>query len=292
MSEPYNPFRERRGGADRDDEIVVRALGGDTAALESLVLRHQSWIYNISVHMCGDPIAAEDVTQEILIKMITKLSTYDPARGAFRTWLYRIAANHVISMARGRRERLFGEFSSTSEERDAIGFRPDTARESPAREAIMDRETRISCVMCILLCLSRRERLVFVLGSIFGVADRVGAEICSVSRANFRQILSRSRRKMFRFFDRYCGLLRESNPCRCAMQTDLMVRAGVIEPGNLQAARESYGRIREVLGETIEAVEDAYYEFTALLRERPFFRGPDMVRWLRDMLNRDAIRLG
>ena len=64
-----------------------------------LVLRHQAWIYNIAIRMVFQPQDAEEVTQEVLVKVITKLSTFK-GESKFRTWLYRIAANHVLNMKR------------------------------------------------------------------------------------------------------------------------------------------------------------------------------------------------
>src|SRR4029453_17021466 len=80
-----------------------RARGGSRDALEQVLSRHQAWIYNIVLRMLYYPHDAEDATQEILIKMITKLSTFE-GRSAFRTWLYRIVVNHVLNMKRSRAE--------------------------------------------------------------------------------------------------------------------------------------------------------------------------------------------
>src|SRR6202049_2341143 len=95
----FNPFTEVADGDTTDVELVERAKNGDRAALEKLVLRHQAWIYNIAVRMVFQPQDAEEVTQEVLIKVITKLATFK-GESKFRPWLYRIAANHVLNMKR------------------------------------------------------------------------------------------------------------------------------------------------------------------------------------------------
>src|SRR5580704_4560573 len=84
-----------------DQSLVLRARSGDRQALEDLVHRHQAWIYNIAVRMLHHPQDAEDATQEILIKVLTRLASFE-GRGSFRTWLYRIVVNHVLNMKRGR----------------------------------------------------------------------------------------------------------------------------------------------------------------------------------------------
>src|ERR1700716_310326 len=93
----FNPFNEVAESGSVDAALVEQAKNGDRAALAKLVLRHQAWIYNIAVRMVFQPHDAEEVTQEVLVKVITKLSTFK-GESKFRTWLYRIAANHVLNM--------------------------------------------------------------------------------------------------------------------------------------------------------------------------------------------------
>jgi len=89
----HNPLADN--SPDHEDQnFVLRARSGDRQALEDLVQRHQAWIYNIAVRMMHHPQDAEDVTQEILIKVLTRLSSFD-GRSSFRTWLYRIVVNHA-----------------------------------------------------------------------------------------------------------------------------------------------------------------------------------------------------
>jgi RNA polymerase sigma factor (sigma-70 family) len=96
-----NPFAESAASEPEDRELVRRAQGGNREALEQLITHHQAWIYNIVLRMVYLPQDAEDATQEILVKLMTKLSTF-VGRSSFRTWLYRIVVNHVLNMKRGR----------------------------------------------------------------------------------------------------------------------------------------------------------------------------------------------
>src|SRR6202007_1495799 len=97
-----NPLADNSPGHE-DQNLVLRARSGDRQALEDLVQRHQTWIYNIAVRMLHHPQDAEDTTQEILIKVLTRLASFEGGSG-FRTWLYRIVVNHVLNMKRGRVE--------------------------------------------------------------------------------------------------------------------------------------------------------------------------------------------
>src|SRR6266511_6155266 len=117
----FNPFNEVPESGAVDAELVEQARNGDRAALEKLILRHQAWVYNIAVRMVFRPHDAEEVTQEVLVKVITKLSTFK-GESTFRTWLYRIAANHVLNMKRRGAETQTLSFERYGE---AIARTPD-----------------------------------------------------------------------------------------------------------------------------------------------------------------------
>ena len=106
-----NPFIDNAPTDLEDRALVARARSGSREALEELVRRHQGWIYNIAVRMLYHPHDAEDATQEILIKVLTRLSSFE-GRSSFRTWLYRIVVNHVLNMKRGRVEHASTDFAS------------------------------------------------------------------------------------------------------------------------------------------------------------------------------------
>jgi len=96
-----NPFTDVAAGEGRDQELVHLSKDGSPAALEEMVVRHQAWIYNLALRMVHRPEDAKDATQEVLIKLFTRLSTFD-GRSSLRTWLYRIVINHLLNMKRSR----------------------------------------------------------------------------------------------------------------------------------------------------------------------------------------------
>jgi RNA polymerase sigma factor (sigma-70 family) len=81
-------------------------------ALDALARRHQSWVFNLALRMVWRREAAEDATQEVLIKAVTKLSTY-AGNSAFRTWLYRIAVNHLLNVRKSEMEEKAMTFRSS-----------------------------------------------------------------------------------------------------------------------------------------------------------------------------------
>jgi RNA polymerase sigma factor (sigma-70 family) len=288
-----NPFTDVATGEGRDQELVQQAKGGSRAALEELVVRHQSWIYNLALRMVHHPEDAKDATQEVLIKLLTRLSTFE-GRSSLRTWLYRIAINHLLNMKRGRaesREITFAQYGQnlddTDDTQDAELLHPQAI--SPDVQLLIA-ETRIGCTSGMLLCLDREQRLIFILGGIFGVSDVVGAELLELSRDNFRQRLARARRDLQNFMQDKCGLVNTANPCRCVKKTRGFITAGHIDPNNLRFARERVTHVRDVAERVSAEITGLDKAYTNVYRDHPFQNSPDFVAGLRELMNRPEFR--
>ena len=94
--------------------LVSIAKEGDKKALEELVLQIQDKIYGLALRMLYDPSDAEDASQEILLKIVTHLGTFR-GESSFSTWMYRVAANHLLTMRRHRAERTALSFEEYEE---------------------------------------------------------------------------------------------------------------------------------------------------------------------------------
>ena len=79
-----------------DAELAKGCLAGDHAAWETIVRRHHQRIYNLAYRFTGRFDEAEDLTQEIFLKVYRSLSSYRPESGALITWIVRVARNHMI----------------------------------------------------------------------------------------------------------------------------------------------------------------------------------------------------
>jgi len=285
-----NPLADSAPTDVEDRALVARAAAGDRDALHDLVHRHQPWIYNIAVRMLGHPQDAEDATQEVLIKTLTRLSSFE-GRSRFRTWLYRIVVNHVLNMKRGRLEQPAMTFSCYAHGLDTT---PDLElpdqRSVPADVRLLVDEARISCTSGMLLCLDREQRLLYILGEIFEVTDAVGAELLEISRENFRQRLARARRELHNFMNDKCGLVNRANPCRCDKKTRGFMQAGYVDPSHLLFARERIQQVREVVRMKSEALTTLDEQYAEIYRQHPFHESPDLVQALRRLLESPGFR--
>jgi RNA polymerase sigma factor (sigma-70 family) len=285
-----NPLTDGAPTDLEDRALVAHARGGDRDALEDLIRRHQAWIYNIAIRMLYHPQDAEDATQEILIKVVTALSSFE-GRSSFRTWLYRIAANHVLNTRRGRLEPTTISLSCYGHGLDET---PDLdlpdPREVPADVRLIVDEARLTCTSGMLLCLDREQRLAYIFGEIFKVSDTTGAELLEITPENFRQRLARARRDLHSFMNDKCGLVNPANPCRCAKKTRGFMQAGYVDPANLLFARERVEHVRDVAPAAIAALRSLDDRCAEIYRDHPFHPAPDLVPALRRLVESSDFR--
>jgi RNA polymerase sigma factor (sigma-70 family) len=102
--------------------LVRRCIGGDALAWEEIVRRYHRRIYNICYRFAGSADDAQDLTQEVFIKMYRTLNTYDMDRGAFMTWVTTITRNLLVDhFRRTKQERMTDSLDAApSEHEDAI----------------------------------------------------------------------------------------------------------------------------------------------------------------------------
>ncbi|MGC4050324.1 MAG: RNA polymerase sigma factor [Paludibaculum sp.] len=266
---------------DTDRILVAQAQTGDRLALEKLVTRHQSWIYNIAVRLLYTPENAEDATQEVLMRVVLSLHTFR-GESKFRTWLYRLATNQILNFKKKwAATDPYYSFDWFAGDLEATGVSeiPDP-RTVPVPVEVLVEEAKMSCTAAMLLCLDGRQRLVYTLGEIFGVSDKVGSEVMGITPSNFRQILARARRDLYAFLDGQCGLVKESNPCRCPRKVKGFMDRGYLKPEKLQFATGHLRKVREMASsrgsELIEASDRLYAD---LYQDQPFVEPPvELVR--------------
>lgn len=224
-----------------DNDLVRRSLDGDRTALEQLIRRHQGFIYNLSLKLVLYPPDAEDVTQDVLIKVITHLSGFR-GQSSFRTWLYRIVMNHFLDMKKRRAEDMtsLSRFANDGDFLLAVNV---TDEDGLSEEQIA--ETQVMCTVGMLMCLSREQRLVYVLGDVFSIDHNTASELLSTTPEAYRQQLSRARKDLYSFINQKCGLVNPTNPCRCSKKTKLWIERGFVAKDTLLFKDQYTERIRD-----------------------------------------------
>ena len=254
------------------DELVRRAREGDGESLERLVSGIQDRIYGLSLRMLWHPEDARDATQEILIRIVTRLATFR-GESSFSTWAHRVAANYLLSARKSRLEQQGYTFQRFGEDLDE-GLSDVAAVPATGETALLLEEVRVGCTLGMLTCLDRPHRMAYILGEILEMEGEEAARVLAIRPAAFRKRLSRAREAIVAFTRAKCGLVSPERPCRCRRRVDQAVRLGRVDPRRLLFATDAARarRFPEVLAE-IRRLQDIR-RAAALFRSHPRFAPP------------------
>lgn len=253
-----------------DKELISDALGGSQAALEHLLKRHYNFIYNVALRFVLNPNDAQDLTQEAVIKVITKLSQFNQ-KSEFRTWLYRIVFNHFLNSKRRKLETVVYDFDTFGNSLENISLEELSSQEQEDFEEKIE-DAKIGCMTGMLLCLNREQRLIYILGEIFEVDSKIGSDLLEISADNFRQQLSRARKDLYNFMNNKCGLVNSSNPCRYPKKTKGFIKAGWVNQQDLQFNNHFTKRISEISITKANQCDNVMEEkYAALFKDHPYY---------------------
>jgi RNA polymerase sigma factor (sigma-70 family) len=212
--------------------LIENAVNGDKQSLERIIRFLQSDIYNLAVRFLWSPQDAQDATQEILIKIITHLSTFK-GQSSLKTWSYRIATNYLINA-----KKSMAEYNSYSLDDFSLYIKSglDQTEYNQPDKDLLALEVKLSCSTGLLLCLTREQRIAYLLGEVFEVDSSEGAFITETTAANFRKRLSLAREKIRSFMQGHCGLVNPNNPCCCNKRIVNGLESKRINPNQLNFA--------------------------------------------------------
>ncbi|MCB2148966.1 MAG: RNA polymerase sigma factor [Deltaproteobacteria bacterium] len=216
--------------ADKQTQQLIRkAIHGSRDALEDLVRRIQQPVYSLSLRMLLNRQDAEDAAQEIIIRVTTNLKGYR-FEGPFRAWVLRIAVNKLKTVRKTFAEKRMAPVENLDSILDRYEAKGWLSKPLEAPEPYLEVETRSICIHALLSALNRSHRLAFILGVVIGVDSREGAQVLDISPAAYRQRLSRARTRIKDFLAGNCGILNDTNRCRCSCILPAYLENGWIHP--------------------------------------------------------------
>lgn len=216
------------------EELARLASDGDRDALEQLLRALQSDVYGLTLRMLWNREDAEDATQEILIRVMTRLSQFD-FRSRIKTWVYRIAVNYVLDVRKSAVERMRLTF-----EQFADDLADGLSQEGPssAERSMLIEEVRIGCTLGMLQCLDRPHRVAYVLGESLELPGPQAAEVLGISTDLFRKRLQHARERIETFTRAHCGLVSDTAACACHRRLPAALRQGRVRPESLDFAHQ------------------------------------------------------
>jgi len=180
---------------DPDTNLVKRVKKGDKAAFDALVVRYQGKIYNLALRMVGAPHLAEELSQEIFLKVYRKIDSFR-GEALFSTWLYQVAANHSRNKIKYLKRREYYRSESLDQPKETQNgstlqrqvedntFNPeDMASSQEVRKLVQEK----------IATLPEDYRLVIVLRDIQGLSYEEIAKITGAVEGTVKSRLHRAR---------------------------------------------------------------------------------------------------
>lgn len=168
-------------------EIIQQATGGDTRAFRMLVVTHQTFAFRVAFRMIADEQDAEDIVQEVFIKLWSNLKKYRP-ENRFTTWLYRMVVNQCLDFMKSRKVQQ----RSRNKNLDEMINHPTTI--SPD-EDLQNREL-MKIVHQAAASLPPQQHAVFVLRDLEALSVNEVCEILSMSSGAVKSNLYYARKTL------------------------------------------------------------------------------------------------
>ncbi|MEE9391069.1 MAG: sigma-70 family RNA polymerase sigma factor [Planctomycetota bacterium] len=185
-------------GESSDEVLMVRVAEGDVEAYEALYHRYRNRILTFVFRYVGDRDIAEDLAQEVFLKLYRSPRSFDP-RNRFMTWLFTVARNLAIDHLRKKKpataltqEGEDGEFSLEP---------PEPLNQGPVDKTLL--KEMEENLQSILMTLSDKLREVFVLCAMQGLAYEEVAQIVGCPAKTVSSRLARARRRFVEELDPY-----------------------------------------------------------------------------------------
>jgi RNA polymerase sigma-70 factor (ECF subfamily) len=187
----------RRYALDPDVRLMLAVRDDNASAFEELVARYQGRLLTVLRHLVGSPEQAEDLAQEVFLRVYRARKTYQPG-AKFATWLYTIAHHVAANSLRSQSRRH--EVTIQPRDSGSMGARPmDTllqasSSQMPARQ--LDKLEMREIVRMSLDALNERQRMAILLSKFEGMSYGDIADVMEISPQAIKSLLSRARENL------------------------------------------------------------------------------------------------
>ena len=184
--------------------LVRRCVAGDAAAWEDIVRQYHRRIYNICYRFSGSSDEAEDLTQDVFIKMYKTLNTYDLERGAFMTWVTTITRNLLVDHFRkSKYDRVTDSLDApVSEHENAMPLSERIEDKAPAPDAHVQSGETSASVHHALQKLSPELREAVILRDLQDMDYKEIATVLKVPEGTVKSRINRGRAELARLLQR------------------------------------------------------------------------------------------
>jgi RNA polymerase sigma-70 factor (ECF subfamily) len=184
--------------------LVRRCLGGDATAWEEIVRLHSRRIYNLCYRFTSSPDDAQDLTQDVFIKVYRTLGSYDVEKGAFTTWLTTLTRNLLVDhFRRSRQERLTDSIDAgLREEEDSLSLSDRLEDHAPNPDDRLATKETQKLVQGALAHLSPDLREAVILRDLQDLDYKEIAQVLRVPEGTVKSRINRGRMELARLLSR------------------------------------------------------------------------------------------
>ena len=198
-------------GAERvleaDWQIVVqRCLDGDSVAWGELVKAHHRRIYSLCYRFTGSPHDAEDLTQDVFVKVYGNLTTFDLARGSFQTWITTLARNLLVDhFRRTKQQRVTDSMDAGWDESEELPMADRLASAGPSQHDRAAQKEIARMVQEALTKISPELREAVILRDLQDMDYKEIAQVLRIPEGTVKSRISRGRAELARLLERNKG---------------------------------------------------------------------------------------
>lgn len=169
-----------------EEDLIAQIAKGDQQSFNQLVQRHGPRLHNLAMRFTGSSADADEIAQETLFRAWQGADKWQPGKARISTWLFRIATNLCIDLARKKKRQM--EISS-SDPPDMMDEQPDTSIQLQSRQELQFIEDKIGQ-------LPEKQKMTLLLSTQQGKSNREIAQILNLSEGAVEQQLVRARRSL------------------------------------------------------------------------------------------------
>ena len=184
--------------------LVRRCLGGDATAWEEIVRLHSRRIYNLCYRFTSSPDDAQDLTQDVFIRIYRTLGAYDVGKGAFTTWLTTITRNLLVDhFRRSRQDRVTDSIDAgLREEEDSLSLSDRLEDDGPRPDDRLASKEAQKMVQQALARLSPDLREAVILRDLQDLDYKEIAQVLKVPEGTVKSRINRGRMELARLLSR------------------------------------------------------------------------------------------
>lgn len=175
------PVNDQTGVVDPDGALVAAIAAGDQSAARELLNRHLKRLLNVAYRLLGNRDDAEEVVQDVFLKVWTNAAKWEPGRAKFETWMHRVTINLCYDRLRRRRETQVDELPEQADE-----------RAGPAQ--VLQQSQIASKVRAAMEELPERQKAALTLCHLQGFSNIEASQIMDISVEAVESLLARARR--------------------------------------------------------------------------------------------------